>query len=84
MKKILPFKPLKKTRLYEEVADQIKQAIYKGQLEPGERLPSERELCKLFNQKKWAPAVTTLMPISIWPLNSTSSWPWQAKIKYFS
>ncbi len=47
--KNLPFKPLKKTRLYEEVADQIKQAIYEGQMNPGDRLPSERELGQLFN-----------------------------------
>ncbi|NNF98204.1 MAG: FadR family transcriptional regulator [Desulfobacteraceae bacterium] len=49
MKKPLPFKPLSKTRLYEEVADQIKQAIYDGQLKPGDRLPSERDLCVMFN-----------------------------------
>ncbi len=42
-------KPLKKTKLYEEVADQIKQAIYDGQLKPGDRLPSERDLCQMFN-----------------------------------
>jgi len=49
MKKSLSFKPLKKTRLYEEVAEQIKQAIYKDEFSPGERLPSERELCQIFN-----------------------------------
>lgn len=48
MKKNLPFKPPKKTRLYEEVADQIKEAIYEGQLKPGDRLPPERELCTIF------------------------------------
>jgi GntR family transcriptional repressor for pyruvate dehydrogenase complex len=49
MIKNLPFKPLKKMRLYEEVAEQIKQAIFTGQLEPGDRLPSERDLSKIFN-----------------------------------
>jgi len=49
MRKNFPFKPLKKMRLYEEVAAQIKQAIFTGQLEPGERIPSERDLCKIFN-----------------------------------
>lgn len=49
MNQTLPFKPLAKTRLYEAVAEQIKQAIYDGQLKPGDRLPSERELCKMFN-----------------------------------
>lgn len=49
MNQSLPFKALVKTRLYEEVAEQIKQAIFDGQLKPGDRLPSERELCKVFN-----------------------------------
>ena len=48
MKQALPFKQLKKTRLYEEVADQIKEAILDGHLKPGERLPSERDLCEMF------------------------------------
>lgn len=48
MKNSYPFKPLSKTRLYEEVADQIKQAIYNGDLKPGDRLPSERDLCQTF------------------------------------
>ena len=48
MKGHLPFSQIKKTRLYEEVADQIKKAIFDGELKPGDRLPSERELCKVF------------------------------------
>ncbi len=44
-----PFKPLKKIRLYEEVADQIKKSIFDGFLKPGEALPSERELTQLFS-----------------------------------
>ena len=48
MKKTFSFKPLKKTRLYEEVTEQIKQSIFTGHFEPGDRLPSERELCEIF------------------------------------
>ena len=48
MQKSLPFKPVKKARLYEEVAEQIKESIFTGQLKPGDRLPSERELCGIF------------------------------------
>lgn len=48
MKNALPFKQLKKTRLYEGVAEQIKEAILDGHLKPGERLPSERDLCEMF------------------------------------
>ena len=48
MKKSLPFKQLKKVRLYEEIAEQIKEAILDGHLKPTERLPSERDLCEMF------------------------------------
>ena len=49
MQKFLPFKPLRKIRLYEEVAEQIKVSIFNGRLKSGDRLPPERELCKIFN-----------------------------------
>ena len=48
MKKSLPFRQLKKIRLYEEIAEQIKDAILDGHLKPTERLPSERVLCEMF------------------------------------
>ena len=48
MRKRLPFTPLKRARLYEEVAEQIKQAIFDGVLKPGDSLPSERDLCESF------------------------------------
>ena len=44
-----PFKPFKKTVLYEEVARQLKQAIFDHHYQPGDRLPPERELCQIFN-----------------------------------
>jgi len=43
------FQPMVKQRLSAGIVAQIKQAIYDGQLNPGDRLPSERELCKTFN-----------------------------------
>ena len=45
----LSYTPLKKKRLYEEVADQIKQTIFNGEIAPGEQLPSERELSQMFS-----------------------------------
>jgi GntR family transcriptional repressor for pyruvate dehydrogenase complex len=33
---------------YEQVAEQLRQLILKGELEPGDRLPAEGELCTLF------------------------------------
>ena len=37
-------KPVKTTRLYQQVAEQIARSIAAGDYKPGERLPSEREL----------------------------------------
>lgn len=39
-------KPVKKSRQYENIVEQIRSLILKGEYRPGERLPSERELCK--------------------------------------
>jgi len=49
MKHSFPHRPLKKVRLYEEVADQIKQSIFDGHLKPGDQVPPERELAEMFN-----------------------------------
>ena len=45
----MPFKKIQRTRLYEEIAEQIKKAIRNGELKPGDRLPSERELSQAFD-----------------------------------
>lgn len=44
----LKFNSLQRKRLYEEVADSIKQAIFAGDYEVGDKLPSEMELSGLF------------------------------------
>lgn len=43
-----PFKPIKQTRASEEVLAQLKEAILRGQVKAGEKLPSERELTEQF------------------------------------
>jgi GntR family transcriptional repressor for pyruvate dehydrogenase complex len=49
MKRIeLKIKPVVKTSISDEIVDQILSLISKGDLKPGQRLPSERELCKNF------------------------------------
>jgi len=40
--------PLKQRRVSEEVADQLREAIFSGQLEPGDKLPPERQLAQQF------------------------------------
>lgn len=42
------FKPIKTDRIYEKVLDQLKGAILTSRFKPGEKLPSERELCDEF------------------------------------
>jgi GntR family transcriptional repressor for pyruvate dehydrogenase complex len=42
-------KPVKKTRLYEEIVRQIKSLIIQGKLKPSDKLPSERELAGMFH-----------------------------------
>lgn len=42
------FNPIKTRRLFESVAEQLRETILKGLYNPGDRLPSEKELCKCF------------------------------------
>lgn len=41
-------KPIKTQKIYEKIVDQIGQLVAEGQLKPGDRLPSERELVERF------------------------------------
>ncbi len=41
------FKPIKPKKISEEIVEQIKALISKGQLKPGERVPSERDLAAM-------------------------------------
>ena len=40
----MPLRPITKTRLSEEAIEQIKELIVSENLEPGSKLPSERDL----------------------------------------
>jgi GntR family transcriptional repressor for pyruvate dehydrogenase complex len=42
------FKPIKKTRIYEKIVDEIKELITQGSLKWGDQLPTERELSETF------------------------------------
>jgi len=46
--------PLKKTRLYEEIIKQLQELIRRGDLKPGDRLPTERELALQLNVSRTA------------------------------
>ncbi len=43
------FKPVKKTRVYEEIVIKIKEMIEQGRLKSGDQLPGERELSDVFH-----------------------------------
>ena len=43
------FNPLPHERTFEAIVRQLKEAIYSGKLKPGDKLPTERELAKMFN-----------------------------------
>ncbi|RJR39445.1 MAG: FadR family transcriptional regulator [Desulfobacteraceae bacterium] len=43
------FEPVKTRRMFEEVSDKIKRLIFDGTLKPGQHLPPENEIARLFN-----------------------------------
>lgn len=50
MKKTVPLlKPLSKTKLYEEIVEQLKNRIINRDIAPGEKLPAERALAQMLN-----------------------------------
>jgi GntR family transcriptional repressor for pyruvate dehydrogenase complex len=45
---IVPFRAPARRRLHEDVADQLRDAIFDGRFQPGQKLPPERELAEQF------------------------------------
>jgi GntR family transcriptional repressor for pyruvate dehydrogenase complex len=48
------FKNIKINRISDEIADQIKQILLKGELSPGDKLPTELELSEMFSVSRTA------------------------------
>lgn len=46
------FKPLKSERAFESIASQIRKEICSEKLKPGDKLPTERELARIFNASR--------------------------------
>jgi GntR family transcriptional repressor for pyruvate dehydrogenase complex len=42
------FKSAKHVRSFDQIVEQIRAAVLSGRVEPGQRLPNERELCQIF------------------------------------
>ena len=47
-----PFKPVRQARIAEEVEQQLRESILRGDYRPGGKLPSERELCEQFQASR--------------------------------
>jgi GntR family transcriptional repressor for pyruvate dehydrogenase complex len=45
----MDFKPIQQQKIYEQIIDQIKAMILRGELKPGDRLPAERALAERLN-----------------------------------
>jgi len=48
------YKTIRSSRLYEQIVEQVEQAILKGELKPGDQLPAERELAEQFGVSRTA------------------------------
>ena len=48
----MKFKKAKQNRIFQDVVDQIQLAILDGEVRSGDRLPSERELCEMFETSR--------------------------------
>ncbi len=48
----LPFRPATGVRVYQDIVEQIQDAIFSGQLKVGQKLPSERELQKILQASR--------------------------------
>jgi GntR family transcriptional regulator, transcriptional repressor for pyruvate dehydrogenase complex len=49
---VLGVRQVRKTRVYHEIVDQIRELIAAGRIKPGDRLPPERELAELFKASR--------------------------------
>ena len=47
--KVTPFQTIKQKKISSQIVDQIKEAITSGKMRPGDSLPPERELMKIFS-----------------------------------
>src|SRR5438093_11059247 len=46
------YTPIRASKLYEQIAEQIKQRILRGELRTGDRLPTENELAEQFGASR--------------------------------
>jgi GntR family transcriptional regulator, transcriptional repressor for pyruvate dehydrogenase complex len=63
----MDIKPVKKKKVYHQIIEQIQKAIQSGQLKPGDRLPSERDLAERFQVSRTTikEAITVMEAIGV-------------------
>jgi len=68
----LAFQPIKTKKIYEEIVEQLKAMITRGELKPGDRLPSERDMAESLGVSRASvrEALTTLEAIGILEIKS--------------
>ncbi len=49
---VLEVRQVRKTKIYHEIVEQIRDLISAGRINPGDRLPPERELAELFHASR--------------------------------
>ncbi len=50
----MPYIPVQSTKVFEQITEQIEQQILRGELQSGDRLPTERELAEQFHASRTA------------------------------
>lgn len=48
----MPFTRIDKSRRFLQVSHQLRQSIFRGEYQPGQRLPNERELAETFGTSR--------------------------------
>lgn len=46
------FKKAKQNRIFQDIVEQVEEAVFRRELMPGEKLPPEREMCDIFNTSR--------------------------------
>jgi GntR family transcriptional repressor for pyruvate dehydrogenase complex len=56
------FKPIKPRKIYEQIVEQIKGMITEGNIKPGDKLPSEREMANKLKVSRASALAPVLLP----------------------
>src|SRR5579885_766404 len=66
--------PIRRNRIYEDVMERIQRLVADGHMQPGDRLPSERDLSAALHVRRGSAAAPTYARRT--PAPWSSRWPW--------